>query len=406
MSHFGLFAACFPDQSSPAYRAADAGFAGSDELTGHRLRTDVIVDIAGLEAIADEWRALEKHQAGMPVPFNRYDWVRRVAECFTASEQRRLRIVTLRERGRLVLALPLMTETTAAGIVVGSWLGAPLCKYGDCLAADMLNVGSAVQAAVNEIRSWGTVDALLLRGIRADAVCNSAIRSFASVVKTQAAPFVDLTHYSDIASFRATLNAKTEKSRWRARKKLEAAGRVTFEVAPSGSEGIALMRRAIEFGSTWLGDRDAVHSLFSDGQAMATLVDLAAHSDSGLLVSALRLDGEIVAVEAGYRCCEQYFSFLSAINPEKAELNRGNLQIEETIGWCLDRRLKRFDLLAPASDYETSIATGSVAVCDYALPLSLLGRSYVGLYLNGLRPLARRAFKGAPDPHGHEAIAS
>ncbi len=381
MVNLGLFAACFPDNPAPTARAGSAGFADREELARHCLRAGVVVDIPGLEAIADEWQALERRDAGPPIPFNRYNWVHRIAACYTTSGQRRLRVVTVREHGRLALVLPLMTETTAAGIVIGRWLGSPLSKYGDCLAADTLNVNAAVEAALAEIRRWRTVDALLLRNVRADAVCAPAVRRAASVVNTRAAPFLDLTGYADIDAFRAAAIGASD----RTASQMDAAGRVTLEVAPSGPDGAGLMRQAIAFETARLGDRGSACRLFSDDASKAALIDLAAHPDSGLMISTLRLHGEIIAIEAGYRCSDQYCAFLTATSPDAVEIDPRALQIEAMVGWCLDQGLARLDLLAPASEDEARIATGSAEVSDCALPLTLLGRSYVGFYLNGLR---------------------
>jgi CelD/BcsL family acetyltransferase involved in cellulose biosynthesis len=58
--------------------------------------------------------------------------------------------------------------------------------------------------------------------------------------------------------------------------------------------------------------------------------------------------------------------------------------MSDTIAYAREQGFSAYDLLAPADPFKRVIATGAIAVCDYALPLSLQGQ------------VAARAFRFAP----------
>ena len=68
--------------------------------------------------------------------------------------------------------------------------------------------------------------------------------------------------------------------------------------------------------------------------------------------------------------------------------------MDETIARCREDGLATYDLLAPAQDYKRAIATGAVAVRDYAVALDL--RGHAALAAARLTPTAKSVFDMLP----------
>ena len=69
----------------------------------------------------------------------------------------------------------------------------------------------------------------------------------------------------------------------------------------------------------------------------------------------------------------------------------------QTIRWCFDEGLQRYDLLAPADSYKLHVTRGEPAmqIQDYAVPLTLAGHTFSHVRRFSL-PLARHMVRSLP----------
>jgi len=157
--------------------------------TGTVALVETLEEVLAVEA---DWRGLET-RAPEATPFQGFDWCRAWIEATgAAGTPEALRIVTVRDRGRLVLLWPLAIRRLW-GFRVANWLGEPLTQYGDALVEMSEDRARWLDAAWDEIRSWPDVDALELRRVRADAavVVLPALSNHAGR-RADSAPFLDL----------------------------------------------------------------------------------------------------------------------------------------------------------------------------------------------------------------------
>ena len=368
-----------------------------DSLTsGSTLVTEIITTTDGFLDLAEAWQGLQDN-GRCQVPFHNHAWLRRVMAMHTNHNQPlEPYIIAARRAGEVVFILPLMI-VRKRGLAVAQWLGDPLFEYGDGLAAQGLDIRVAFADALRTIRNDGRIAAIHLRKVPDSAVIAPALSGRARVLGEEEARYIDLTSYDSIEDWRQTLNPKTRKSRRRRAKKLQELGTVSFEIVQGGNEARQLMEAAIQLKADWMKENGLVSRTFMDQTACDRLIDLAEDRKAGIVMSALRVEGKLAAVEAGCRSGYAYYSYIGAMAPEFAAYGPGNIQLEATLDWAIGEGLKWFDLLAPADPYKASWAAQSQRVCDYALPLGLAGRAYVDWFLGRLRPLAKATFENTPE---------
>jgi CelD/BcsL family acetyltransferase involved in cellulose biosynthesis len=106
-------------------------------------------------------------------------------------------------------------------------------------------------------------------------------------------------------------------------------------------------------------------------------------------VSALTCDGEAAAIEITFRCKTRIVMHVIVFNLDYERAGAGALLLEETISRACGNGCRTFDLLAPDDAYKLDWADESVAVDDWALPLTFKGRAYARIYLGFVRSSAK-----------------
>ena len=169
----------------------------------------------------------------------------------------------------------------------------------------------------------------------------------------------------------------------RYRRRLAEIGEVKLHIT-RGGEAHHCVLAALELKRGWLKAKGFSSSVIGDPHweaALASLVEEHAHL---LACARLEVGGKLAAIEVAVTHNKRWHAFLGATNPEFAKSGPGQVQMADTIDQAREQGFLAYDLLAPADPFKRVIATGAIAVCDYALPLSLQGQ------------VAARAFRFAP----------
>jgi CelD/BcsL family acetyltransferase involved in cellulose biosynthesis len=137
----------------------------------HPYAVEALETLDALDAIADEWRELEERATGRQI-FQTFSWCRHwAAQALGAKpgSRARMRIVTVRAKGRLVLIWPVAIHRCRS-VRKTSWLGEPNSQYGDILAEPGAELAGWALQAWNLMKSWSDVDVLHFARVRADAL--------------------------------------------------------------------------------------------------------------------------------------------------------------------------------------------------------------------------------------------
>jgi len=330
---------------------------------------NTVTDLADLDALADEWRALERAPGSRTTPFQTFAFVRQWARHFSGRDQQ-IRILTVRSGGRLVLIVPLAVYRTRFGMIAG-WMGHPLLQYGDVIADPAFDTGAMLTEAFAQLRKAGDVAALDLRLVREDAACAAWLDANTAVSGEQQyaigidlRPFATPDSYAGIRAHRAKRNRK----RWR---KLSERGEVAFRIVEGGDEAADLVAAGFAMKQDWLNERGALGKALADSDVLECLQTLA--RDGHAVIGVLEVDGRSVAMEVALRHEGRHCAFLGAFDMDFAKYGPGNVQIEKIIEWCIGRADRIYDLMAPADLHKREIGSIAVGVRNYAAVFSMKG---------------------------------
>lgn len=328
--------------------------------------------IAGLEALAEDWSALESLPDSRTTPFQTYQFHREWVRHFVGPDTT-FRIVTVRSGGKLKLILPLAVRRTPVGNIAG-WMGDPLLQYGDVICAPDTDPAKWLDAALAALKEDGTVSALNLRHVRADAAAANWLKSRMSLAgPAEPAIGVDLTDFKKAGDFAQARVSRAARNRKR-RRKLAKLGEVKFRVIEGGEEAVSLVSTAIEMKKAWLSGRGLMGRAFTDPRMQACVESLVREPGrDGAVVACLETDGKPASIEIAFRHNGHHCAFIGAFCPEMARLSPGQVQMQETIEWCIESGTRVYDLMAPADCYKRELGSVAVDVQDYSTVLSVTG---------------------------------
>jgi CelD/BcsL family acetyltransferase involved in cellulose biosynthesis len=324
-----------------------------------------------LDQAAGDWRAIEREGA-LSTPFQAFAVAEAAINAHLAHGHEP-HIIVVREHGMPVAILPLVM-TTMAGSRVLRFLGDPLIQYGDAILSRAGNEAHLVQA-LHAAGKLGA-DAALLRKVRSDAKISPLLSRRAHVSSVEEAPYVDLRR-------EATLPPRDARELRRYRRRLAEIGEVKLNIT-RGDGAIECVRTALELKRNWLSAKGFTSSVIGDAHWEQVLVSLVTEHANLLACARLEVGGRLAAIEVAVTHNKRWHAFLGAIDPSFAKSGPGQVQMADTIAHAREQGFLAYDLLAPADPFKRVIATGAIAVCDYALPLSLQGQ------------VAARAFRFAP----------
>jgi CelD/BcsL family acetyltransferase involved in cellulose biosynthesis len=324
-----------------------------------------------LDEVAADWRAIEREGA-LSTPFQSFA-VAEAARKAHLAHGHAPHIIVVREHGAPVAILPLVL-TSMAGNRVLRFLGDPLIQYGDAVLSRAGSEAHLVQALLAAGKLGA--DAALLRKVRSDAKIAALLSRRAHVSQVEEAPYVDLRR-------EATLPPRDMRELRRYRRRLSEIGDVKLHIT-RGAEAHHCVRTALDLKRNWLSTKGFTSSVIGDAAWESVLVTLVTGHASLLACARLEVGGKLAAIEVAVTHGKRWHAFLGATNPEFAKSGPGQVQMADTIAYVREQGFAAYDLLAPADPFKRVIATGAIAVCDYALPLSLQGQ------------VAARAFRFAP----------
>jgi CelD/BcsL family acetyltransferase involved in cellulose biosynthesis len=332
---------------------------------------EVFSGAEALEAVASDWRAIEREGA-LATPFQSFAVAEAAIAAHLAHGQQP-HIIVVREHGEVRAILPLVM-TTMAGSRVLRFLGDPLIQYGDAILSRSGGEPHLVQALLAAGKLGA--DAALFRKIRSDSKIAALLARRAHVSSVEEAPYVDLRR-------EASLPPRDARELRRYRRRLGEQGDVKLQIT-RGGEALHCVQTALELKRNWLSMKGFTSSVIGDAHWERVLVSLVTEHANLLACARLEVGGKLAAIEVAVTHGKRWHAFLGATNPEFAKSGPGQVQMADTIAYAREQGFLAYDLLAPADPFKRVIATGAIAVCDYALPLSLQGQ------------VAARAFRFAP----------
>jgi CelD/BcsL family acetyltransferase involved in cellulose biosynthesis len=377
-----------------------AGWARSSAQAGERqaqIDLALVRDLDAFLALETDWDALFE-TAGRPQQvFQTFQWLALWAAHFS-DVGTRLAIVTGRIDGRLVLAWPLVVQTTFGLRILGG-MGEPVSQYCDALLTD--DISEAAQDEAFDYVMALPCDLVSFHRVRDDAALAPLLsRRLGAGFNRQASPVVDLAGAPTIEAFEARFSGKARSDRRRRRRRLEERGPVHFAHHRPSLDAAALVALGLGFKRDWAREHGVLAPALRDPRFEQFFVAaaLAGRAAPALRVSALHCGDAILGVEISILCKGHLFGHVLAPCPGLGTLGLGGMLAERTIHNAVEQGYASVDLLAPADSYKLEWTTTSLGVGDYLVPVSVVGRLYSRLWLrsgrDAVKTLARRLRPG------------
>ena len=337
-------------------------------------RSGVVAVVRDVADVAREWAELRTQAAGVTY-FQSVEWCSTwIAACQAAGCAEDVRIVTVREAGRLVLLWPLAVRRKGPVAILHA-LAEPATQYCDLLVAPSPHASAWFDGAWQAVLAQRDVDLIRLRKVRADA----ALARFGQrwlgnrAVAADAAPFMRLA--ADDGTARPRRSGRSLNALKRHLKRLKEHGPVVFETVPV-EHHVSALRDALRLKRDWSHDRGLASAGYSHPGNTGAMRALARQ---GLFtIRRVRVGNETAAVEIGIVDRGHYLSMIQSYDARYARHAPGRLLLWQTFD---DRGtgIRTFDFLAPSGPHKTEWADDAVTVTDYAIARSLKGRLYLEL---------------------------
>ncbi|MHA6299420.1 GNAT family N-acetyltransferase [Devosia sp. CAU 1758] len=371
--------------------------ARSADAVSYGLRGSVVRRRDELAAIAHRWQGLERYGNGSNL-FQSLGWAQAIFDFEAARENEDFDpVIAMIEDGqRLVGILPLERVNTGARTLLVP-LGHAYAQIADVLLDPDTDPAAAVTRLLRIAIAKAPSDGVSLLKVRdGSALALGLPKTRVRTGEALGAPYVALDAFPDFASYFSTVRPKTRKNMRNARNRLERDGPVHHQVVVRPSEQVALIERTLGGRADRLKEQGLTSRAFRDGDFTAFCKSLVGRSDLNVLAFSLTHNEKPLAEQWGFVHGERYYAFVASRDFSHSDESPGKLHLGEIIQACAERGLKGCDLGVPVMPYKLTFATETVALHDYALPITPRGWVMIRLWDRWLRPGLKRLVLAMP----------
>ncbi|MEC9343996.1 MAG: GNAT family N-acetyltransferase [Pseudomonadota bacterium] len=369
----------------PAEAAAEVGYA-----------IDMLCEAGAVAALAGQWRELEAKAPGATL-FQSQAWCANYLEHARTGGTVELRVITARRDGRLAGLLPLAVRDDQ-GLKVLTGMTEPFQQYTDMLVAEGHDPKAIFRQMLPKLRTSGA-DYLHFGQVRRDSALFEAIDGVVPVSgEEDAAPYVPVADWPNFDSYHKTVKSKTRKNMRNARNRLERDAPVEHRRAREGALLAEVIDRSFAGREAWLERQGLTSRAFRDTGFGAFVERFKDETLSGVqaIAFSLRHGDRPMADQWGFLHKGRYYAFMAGWDESYEESSPGKLHLGAILEDCFDEGVELADFMIPAARYKFTWASDAVPVRDHVMALSLRGRVQNAIWLNFLRPLAKRAVYALP----------
>ena len=343
-----------------------------------------------------EWRALEE-QCNGAILFQSYDWCHNFVEHAQSRGTLEMRVITVSRGDRLVGLLPLAVRNDQ-GLKVLTGLTEPFQQYTEMLVAADADPRAVFRQMLPKLGESGA-DYLHLGQVREDGPLFAAIDGVVPASgEEDAAPYVPVADWPDFESYHRTVKAKTRKNMRNAKNRLERDAPLVHHSAWKGGLLADVIDRSFAGREVWLERQGLTSRAFRDS-GFAEFVERFKHDElTGVPTIAFSLmhGDKPIADQWGFVQRGRYYAFIAGWDEAYEESSPGKLHLGAILESCFAEGFDVADFMIPAARYKFTWANDAVKVQDHVMALTLRGRLQNTIWLNFLRPLAKRAAYALP----------
>lgn len=372
------------------------------------LVASCITTLDGLHALREPWQNLERLDDRSILAFQSFDWCAAWADAFLpSSPDVELCIVTLQHLGETVCILPGMI-CVERGPRIFRALSQPYAQYCDILCHPQWRTPAVLDKLLDALKALARIDVVYLRHVREDSFAHQfATRCLKPTGYTEVAPAMDLSAFAGEEDYLARYTKVQRRRRKKIANTIEKLGPVEFTSHTSGEAFNTLLGNIIGHKQLWIAERGLHSTPLNDPRLLAFLEQLSRRDTPGLVpvITSLTAGGRPVSHELGLRYKGRHCAFITGHDPELTSLSPARLHMDRSQRQALTDGVSTFDLMVPGDPYKASWSSHTVAVADYAAPLTLRGKLHCLTYIRLLRPLVRAIYLRMPQALRQRAMS-
>lgn len=338
------------------------------------FETQMVSDLAAFGELRAEWDPLVLATA-RPTPFMLHGWLE--PWCALYRPERPIRVVTVRESGRLVGALPVAIKRRGP-IRVGELAGG--IAFGDALVA------GAEPAEVVPLLAAGLrgapIDAVDFDGLAPQSLLVAHLARAGRVRAAEAipAPSMAMPDGWD-AKYREATSSKTRNTHRRRWKQMEQSGEVAVMRYTTEAEVMPALEDAFRLHALrWAGRRDVSPFRTPEGQAFNRRALAALARDDHVRIIEVRLGGVPISFHIYLLMGTVMFVYRLAFDPAYAHFSPGLLTTLEAIRQASDEGATRVEFLRGDERYKLELADDAGSLTRLiGLPSGPRGHGYMHL---------------------------
>lgn len=350
------------------------------------VSVEVLHGVTAFRSLKSEWDALFA-RAGRPHQlFQSHVLLDHWATAY-ADEASGTIIIAARAGERLAAIVPLALNRTL-GVKRLRIMGAPIAQFDDALIdPDYI---SAIKTPLWHAISTLGADLFETYRVRADSALGSLLPTGGVLTEKSDAPFACLSSRVCGHEPGPAYSAKERSNVRRRQRRLAELGSLAMTSYPPGDEAGMLAVCAIDIKRRALKAAGIISPAVR-GQGFEHFFRSAALDPaSGLLVTAIELDGKPAAIDLSFLCKATAFGHVLATEPAMVQSGAGSVLVHHVLATAKAAGARTFDLLAPADSYKLQHADATTPVASTIYPLTLSGQLFVKAYHGMAIPMARR----------------
>ena len=358
-----------------------------------------------MQAIKGAWQSLHAELNDGSHIFQAYSWCSIWTECFIERHNTgwSLLILSAWQGDDLLLLCPLAVKRHGP-VRIAHWLGEPMTHYGEVLVRADKNRDAMLDAMWQQIAACPHFDIARLNHVREDALVSDYLMQHGAILVEEEAVSLKLSSFDDWDALEAWYMGENSRNTRRRRKQsnryLSGMGDIEMVELKDPAVVSTAIDDVLRFKAMWLEQNGLRSSTFADPVVLDLLHDLVITQEDDLHAFLFRMtiNGEPAAYDVGFLSNGRYVQHIGSYNPDYSRGSPGNHLMERSMDLLLQQGVKWFDLMAPAYDYKLKWGSHRDTVRAFALPVSLSGKLYMKLYLQGLRPGLKHVLDNLPLP--------
>ncbi len=355
----------------------------------------VMTTLTELTELADQWELLETTAKGN-VLFQSFAWARTLLE--TPSVSQSVKIFALFDQAELIALLPLRLEQQRF-LRVLTGFAEPFQQYTDMLYNQAYAPADLLKFLTPHLQQVGA-DLIHLRQVReGGALFQYARTHFTPTGEEEGAPWLDLSQWKSFEDYLKSISARSRKTIRNQRNRLHKTAGLSHRVVRQDEIDLEAMVL-----STLSGRENWVETMGYSSRALEGkgLRDFLAHwlkrppDGCELIAFELKHGDVVISTEWGFLFKDCYSAYMADWNPDYEQSSPGKLHQIDVIEACFALGIDKIDFLKPTSRYKMTWTSEVAPVLDFATPLTFKGTVYCWLWLERLRPLAKKTVLAMP----------